>query len=140
MPTEQKTDCIFCRIVAGEIPAVVIAQNADAVAFLDAGPLAPGHTLVVPRAHAERLSDLPEAVVGPLFALVQEVARRIEKGLTPDGMTIGINQGVMAGQGVPHLHVHLIPRFAGDGGGSLHTIVKNPPKESLADIAKKLAS
>jgi histidine triad (HIT) family protein len=129
--------CIFCRIAAKEIPANMIAENEHAAAFLDVQPLAPGHTLVVPKMHVDKLVELPAAGVGPLFTLVQEMAGRLEKGLRPDGLTIGINQGV--GQGVPHLHVHLVPRWKTDGGGSIHTIVSNPPKESPEEIAKKLA-
>jgi len=139
MTDNQPTNCIFCKIASGEIKADIVAQNDHAVAFLDVTPIAPGHTLVVPRVHAEQLSTLPSEAVAPLFDLAQQAARILEDRLKPDGMTIGINQGLMAGQGVPHLHVHLIPRFTGDGGGSLHTVVKNPPADP-AEIAKKLTS
>jgi histidine triad (HIT) family protein len=138
MDNTQKSDCIFCKIAAGEIVPNVVVESEHAVAFLDNGPIAPGHTLVVPRAHADKLSELPEAAVGPLFSLAQKAAGILEKGLKPDGLTIGINQGI--GQGVPHLHVHLVPRWHTDGGGSIHTVVKNPPTESVEEILKKLAS
>ncbi len=138
MADTQKTDCIFCKIVVGEIKANVVAKSEHAVAFLDVTPLAPGHTLVIPRVHAETLATLPEASVGPLFALAQKAAGILEKGLQPDGMTIGINQVI--GQGVPHLHVHIIPRWHTDGGTSIHTVVKNPPTETAEEILKKLAS
>lgn len=132
--------CIFCKIATSDIPAQVILQDKHAVAFLDVQPIAPGHMLVVPRTHIDRLSILAADEVGPFFQLAQQALRRIEEGLKPDGVTIGINQGETAGQAVPHLHLHLIPRFAGDGGKSIHSVVKNPPTESLEEVAKKLAS
>lgn len=133
MPNHDE-QCIFCRIVSGSVPARVIARSDAAVAFLDLEPIAPGHTLVVPTHHSETLADLPTELVGPLFAVVQEAAHLLTTRLGADGMNIGINQGLVGGQRVPHLHVHLLPRFTGDGGGSVHTIVRNPPHETIETI------
>lgn len=119
--------CIFCRIAAGEMEHARVASSPAALAFLDLHPFAPGHTLVIPRTHAATLADLPAEDVGPLFLLVQETARTLAATLGAPGMTIGINQGTAAGQVVQHLHVHLLPRFAHDGGKAIHDIVKNPP-------------
>ena len=132
--------CIFCRIGNGEIPAKVLRENGSALAFLDVEPHAPGHTLVIPKVHASTLAELPREYVEPVFALAQEVAQLLESKLALDGMTIGINQGTVGGQAVPHLHVHLMPRFSGDGGGSIHTVVRNIPTQSLDDIYHTLTS
>ena len=119
--------CLFCRAATGELDVPTVAGNASALAFLDLHPHAPGHTLVIPRRHAATLADLPAEEVGPLFELVQETARTLADKLDAPGMTIGINQGIVAGQGIPHLHVHVMPRFTGDGERSIHAVVNNPP-------------
>ena len=130
--------CLFCRIVSGAIPAAVIRTDASTVAFLDVNPRAPGHTVVVPRAHAETILDLPEEAVGPLFLAVRAVAEDLRRSLTPDGFTIGINHGRAAGQAVDHLHVHVVPRWQTDGGGSLHSVVENSPTESLEALRERI--
>lgn len=124
--------------MTGELEAPLIAQNDGAVAFLDRSPRAPGHALVVPRRHAGSLVELPAEDVGPLFALVRETAALLGGKLGTDAMTIGINQGAIAGQAVPHLHVHLIPRFAGDGGRSIHDIVHIHPTPEQQEIVDSL--
>jgi len=130
--------CLFCRIAAGEVPVSTVAASPEALAFLDLHPHAPGHTIVIPRTHAATLAECPQEAVGPLFELAQEAARKLESALGCPGMTIGINQGTVAGQGVMHLHVHLMPRFAGDGGSSIHGVVDHPAtpsqKEALATL------
>ena len=106
-------ECIFCRIVAGDLPAHVVLSTDDVVAFLDTRPVFPGHVLVVPRTHYDTLMDLPASELEPLFAAVQRVSRAIETGLEADGVFVGINNRVS--QSVPHLHVHAIPRRRKDG-------------------------
>ncbi|MCK9187427.1 MAG: HIT family protein [Candidatus Colwellbacteria bacterium] len=132
-------DCLFCKIASKEIPSSVIYEDDVALAFLDLHPLAPGHALVIPKIHAENILDLPEELIGPFFQSVKKVTALIKEKLAPRGFTIGINQGRIGGQAIDHLHVHIIPRFEGDGGGSLHSVVKNPPKESLEEIQAKIA-
>ncbi|MBI2888631.1 MAG: HIT family protein [Candidatus Liptonbacteria bacterium] len=131
-------DCLFCKIVVQEIPARVIYEDAEALAFLDIHPKAPGHAVIIPKVHADKLSDLAEDYVAPLFLAVRRVAQVIRERLRADGMTIGINEGRAGGQAVAHLHIHVVPRFEGDGGGSIHSIVENVPKESLEALQKKL--
>ncbi len=116
--------CPFCRIVSGELSADIIYKDDQVVAFLDASPLADGHALVIPHKHVERLADLPEALAGPLLAVACKVSLAQREVLGTPGITVGVNDGRVAGQGVPHLHIHLIPRHPGDGGGSLHTLVR----------------
>ncbi len=122
--------CLFCRIIRKEIPAHIVYEDQDTLAFLDIHPRAPGHTMVISKVHGPSVSTMPPEALGPLFQTVQKVAQRLEAVLTPDGMTIGINQGNASGQTVAHLHIHLLPRFTGDKGGSIHTVVDNPPQES----------
>lgn len=125
------TDCLFCSIAEGAVPAEVIYNDEHAVAFLDVHPLTRGHTLVVPRTHAENIAVLPDELVGPVFSAVARVTRMLEKALSPQGFTIGINHGRISGQTIDHLHIHIIPRYEGDGGGNVHSIVSNPPEESV---------
>jgi len=111
VPTDEP--CLFCRIVAGEVPAEVVLESDVAVAFLDHRPVFKGHTLVVPRAHIVTLTDLPVAAVGPFFADVQRVTRAVVDGLGADGSFVAMNNVVS--QAVAHLHVHVIPRRRKDG-------------------------
>ncbi len=131
-------DCLFCSIVEKRIPAEIVYEGSSAVAFLDIHPHAPGHTMVIPKTHAETLLDLDAASVQHLFSAVREVASLLKRALHPDGFTIGINHGKHAGQAVDHLHVHIMPRFVGDGGGSVHSVVENPPSESIGAMARKI--
>jgi histidine triad (HIT) family protein len=131
-------DCLFCKIVAKQIPAQIVYEDDHALAFLDIHPSAPGHTMVIPKVHAPNLLELPPEEVGPLFAAVQHVGKMLSKAFTPDGITMGANQGRASGQEVDHLHVHLIPRWHNDGGHAVQSVVHNPPEESLDDILKKI--
>ncbi|MET0595674.1 MAG: HIT family protein [Polyangiaceae bacterium] len=108
-----KADCLFCKIAAGSVTAHVVGETPGAIAFLDHRPVFPGHTLVVPRAHADTLTDLPEHDVGSFFTFVQRVARAVEGGLSADGTFVAMNNKVS--QSVPHLHAHVVPRTKKDG-------------------------
>ncbi len=110
--SDAKT-CVFCAVVAGDTPAAVVLDEADAVAFLDHRPLFPGHCLLVPRSHHETLADLPPALVGPLFTTAQRLARAVESAMGAEGTFVALNNKVS--QSVPHLHVHVVPRRRKDG-------------------------
>jgi len=131
-------DCLFCKMVRREISSEIIREDEHTLAFLDIRPRAPGHAMVIPKVHAPHLTDLPDAEIGPLFTAVKAVALRLTEILKPDGMTIGMNQGEASGQVVGHLHVHLLPRYDGDGGGAIQSVVGNPGPEVPAEIAKRL--
>ena len=131
--------CLFCSIVKKEIPAEIIYEDGKSLAFLDIRPRAPGHTIVIPKSHAQNLLELGEQDVGPLFGAVKAVQMRILEVLRPEGFTVGVNQGRAAGQEVDHLHVHILPRFSRDGGRAVQGLVNNPPKESLKEMAEKLS-
>lgn len=106
-------NCLFCRIVSGEVPAVRVYEDINSIAFLDHRPLFHGHTLLVPRKHFETLVDLPQEQVGPLFTVAQTLARAIELAMTAEGTFVAMNNRVS--QSVPHLHVHVVPRRKKDG-------------------------
>ncbi len=110
-------ECLFCKIVGKEIASYIVYENEETLAFLDIHPKAPGHVVVIPKPHVPSLTELPLPRIQPLFEAVQRVRKAIETRLHADACTIGINDGIASGQTVPHLHVHLIPRFKGDGGG-----------------------
>ncbi len=114
---------IFERIIDGDIPGEVVHETETVAAFLDANPLTPGHTLVVPKEPYSRLRDAPPDVAADVFAAVRTLSPAIEEAVDADATTIGVNDGTAAGQEVPHLHVHIVPRFEDDGGGSIHTVV-----------------
>ena len=120
-------DCIFCAIVAGDIPGRVVAETETTLAFLDANPLAPGHTLVVPKDHHARLADLPDDVAAAVFGEVHDLVPRVEDAVDADATTVGINDGEAAGQEVPHVHAHIVPRFDGDGGHPIHAVAGDRP-------------
>jgi histidine triad (HIT) family protein len=105
--------CLFCRIVAGEVAARIVLDDDLTLGFLDHRPLFPGHTLVVPRDHHETLLDLPEELVGPLFARARRVAGAMETELGAAGSFVAVNNRIS--QSVPHLHVHVAPRNPKDG-------------------------
>lgn len=107
------SDCVFCKIVAGQIDAYIVYEDERTTVFLDNGPLFAGHCLICPKEHYETLMDVPALLLEPLFATTQIVAKAIEDGLEAQGSLIAINNKVS--QSVPHLHVHVIPRRRGDG-------------------------
>jgi histidine triad (HIT) family protein len=129
--------CPFCAIVACDAPAPVVLADDVAVAFLDVRPLFPGHTLVVPRQHAETLTDLPVPSVGPLFERVQRLAAAVEGGLGAQGSFVAVNNRVS--QSVPHLHVHVVPRTKGDGlRGFFWPRAPYPSDADMAEVAARL--
>ena len=131
-------DCLFCKLIDKKIPAYVVYEDDHAFAFLDIMPRVTGHTMVVPKEHTPTIVALPDGEVEPLFGAVKKVAELISKNLKSDGITIGINQGRASGQEVDHLHVHLLPRWHGDGGSAIQSVVHSVPTETLENIRKKI--
>jgi histidine triad (HIT) family protein len=107
------TDCPFCAIAAGAEPGHVVFEDEVSVAFLDNRPLFPGHSLLIPRQHLETLADLPDELVGALFANARLLSRAIPEAMGKPGSFIALNNVVS--QSVPHLHVHVVPRKPRDG-------------------------
>ncbi|MEX0665365.1 MAG: HIT family protein [Acidimicrobiia bacterium] len=109
----MSSDCLFCRIVAGEVSATIVAETDHTLAFLDHRPIFPGHTLVVPREHVETLRDLPDALLTPFFTEVRRLAVAVQDGMGAQGTFVAENNVVS--QSVPHLHMHVVPRRPKDG-------------------------
>ena len=129
--------CVFCRIVAREIPATVVHEDEHTLAFMDLGQVNPGHVLVAVRAHAENLYGLNDAQAGAVLRAAARVARAIREAFQPEGLSVYQANGKAAGQTVFHYHVHLVPRYEGDGM-ALTWPVKNPPREKLEEAAAKI--
>ena len=108
-------DCIFCKIVKGEIPCSKVFEDEKFLAFLDIGPVNKGHTLVIPKKHYKNLLDMPEEELKGYMEVIQKVSKAIIKAVNADGINFNMSNEEAAGQVVMHAHVHTIPRFKGDG-------------------------
>jgi histidine triad (HIT) family protein len=131
------SECVFCRIVARQIPATVVHEDEHTLAFMDLGQVNPGHVLVAVKKHAENLYALDDAQAGAVLRAAARVARAIRDAFAPQGLSVYQANGAAAGQTVFHYHVHLVPRHAGDGM-ALTWPVKNPPREKLEEYAAKI--
>ena len=109
------SDCIFCKIVAGEIPSARVYEDETKLAFMDIGPVQPGHALLIPKKHYERFTDLPDDVAADLARVLPRLARAVVRAADADGFNIFQTNGACSGQVVPHVHVHVIPRRDDDG-------------------------
>ena len=128
------SDCVFCKIVARQIPATLVHEDADTLAFMDIGQVNPGHVLVACKAHVENIYGLQEAQAAAVFQAAAKVARAIRAAFDPPGLSVYQANGTPAGQTVFHFHVHVLPRHDADGM-QLVWPVKNPPREKLAEYA-----
>jgi histidine triad (HIT) family protein len=108
-------DCLFCKIVAGEISAARVYENATVVSFLDINPVNFGHTLVVPKTHYRNIFDAPEAALCALMAAAKKIAPAVKNAVSGDGVNLIMNNERAAGQIIDHTHLHIVPRFADDG-------------------------
>jgi len=108
-------ECIFCRIIMGEIPCSKIFENESVIAFLDIKPVSDGHALVVPKEHYDDIFDVPDAVLCEITSTVKKVSEAVMKGVDAHGISIGQSNRKAAGQVVPHIHFHIMPRFDDDG-------------------------
>ena len=115
-------DCIFCKIVSGEILAKKLFESDSILAFLDAFPLAEGHCLVIPKQHYEKVQDMPSSINSELFDTVYRLVQKVDS-LT-NATLIALHNGRQSGQQIPHVHVHLIPRTDSDGAGAVHSMFK----------------
>jgi len=134
-------DCIFCKIVRREVPASVVREDDSTLAFMDIRPMNPGHVLVIPKAHAVYVEDLPHGAAGPVLEAAKEVSRALRSsGIRCEAVSFYLANGSEAGQEVRHAHLHLIPRWRGDGFG-LRTAPgygRTAGREELDGIAAKI--
>ena len=129
-------NCIFCKIVKGEIPCYKVFENDFVLAFLDIAPCSDGHTVIIPKKHFEHFENMSPEDCGKLFAGVNKTYKILVRKMNITAANIGLNNHLAAGQVVPHVHVHIIPRKEGDGDGSMHSIVKT---EGASDYVKENA-
>jgi len=116
-------DCIFCKIITKEIPAKILYEDDDSISFLDAFPVAKGHTLVIPKKHFTKIQDMPPDLNQKLFDSVHKMINKVD---ALEGSTlVAVHNGKESGQEVPHVHVHLIPRSKNDSAGPVHRMFKN---------------
>ncbi len=131
------TDCVFCKIIAGQIPSTRVFEDEHTLAFMDIGQVNPGHVMVTVKKHAANLFELDAEQAAAAARACHRVAQAIRAAFAPEGLSVYQANGKAAGQTVYHYHVHLLPRHAGDGM-ELTWPVKNPPRETLADYAEKI--
>ncbi len=129
------SDCLFCKIVAGAIPNYTVYEDDNVLAFLDIHPCSQGHTVVIPKKHFREIGEMDADSWQKLAAGLQASVNTVQKVLQPDAMNIGINDRPVAGQAVAHAHWHIIPRWEGDGGGSMHSIIRSREKIDVPRLA-----
>lgn len=132
------TSCIFCDIAAGRAPASIVFRDDVVCAFMDIRPINPGHVLVIPLAHAAHLEGLPRGTGGHMFEVGQRLAAALrQSGLQCEGINLFVADGEVAGQEVFHVHLHVLPRFAGDGFGLRYgpDNLKLPTRSALEEVA-----
>lgn len=128
-------DCLFCKIIAGQIPSHKIYETDRVYAFLDIGPVSKGHTLVVPKEHAENLSMGSAEDALELMKVIYLLGKKITSALGATGYNLGMNHGLDAGQDVLHTHLHLMPRYTNDERKFIKTF---PSKEELSTVAERI--
>lgn len=135
------TDCIFCKLINGEIPSAKIYEDEHVFAFMDIMPLTKGHILVIPKEHKESIYDLSEEQAANLFKVVPRLASALKDSYHPAGMNLLNNNGAPAGQSVFHFHLHLIPRYDETDGfkASWRTKEKDFPIERIQQLAQELS-
>jgi len=133
-----RNDCIFCKIIAGELPSTKVYEDDMTVAFMDIGPVVRGHTLVAPKRHCDPITDTPPEVLQALILVVQKIARAQVSGLQADGINVTQANGRVAGQIVPHIHFHVIPRFNDDEHSWNWVPKKYDSPEQMEDFAARI--
>ena len=137
----SESDCIFCKIAAGQIPSIKVHEDDKCLAFMDIGPLAEGHVLLIPKAHYETLDRVPADLAGQMFQNLPSLVAAVQAATACEGVNVLQNNGKVANQAVMHVHVHIIPRNAGDAFGFNWPVGSYPPgraEELAAAIAKNV--
>lgn len=133
----KKEDCIFCRIAAGEIPSKTLYEDGQFRVILDLGPATKGHALILPKEHSANLYELPEETAAEAMKLAKRMALLLQGKLHCDGLNLVQNNGETAGQTVNHFHIHLIPRYQGDGQ-KINWVPLAPTQEELEAVRKEI--
>ena len=127
-------DCIFCKIVSGEIPTKILKETSNSMSFLDAFPLAKGHVLVIPKNHHQKIQDMSNDENTDLFSLVHKMISKVDS--ITGATLVAVHNGKDAGQEIPHVHVHLVPRKEGDSAGAIHSMFDSTLKLSESEIVE----
>lgn len=133
------SDCIFCKIIKGDIPSYKVYEDEKTFAFLDINPINTGHALVIPKNHVRKISEAPEEDLFALVKTLKKVIKGLEDGLGVDNLNVFVNQGEDAGQLIPHLHYHVTPRYKGDGV-KFDMPQRKLSGEEFADLVEKIKS
>jgi histidine triad (HIT) family protein len=132
------SNCIFCKIVAGEIPSYKVYEDENVLAFLDISQVTKGHTLIIPKEHSTDIFELPAETAAKLYSVVPKIASGIKQTFNPIGLNILNNNGEAAGQSVFHYHMHFIPRYGqGDGFGAVWK-TQDTPADEMTEIAQHI--
>ncbi len=134
----QGKPCIFCAVVRGEAPAAVVVDDGNVAAIMDIHPINPGHVLVMPRRHYHHVLEMSGVKVGQLYRAVHRVASAVHRAVGADGLNIGQNNGASAAQIVPHVHVHIVPRFYGDSSDGRWPRRKDATTQELKAMADRI--
>ncbi len=129
--------CIFCKIIRGDIPCTKVYEDENVISFLDIAPANKGHSLVVPKEHYDTLIEAPEEIINYRLKVAKKVARAMSSSLANEGFNVLINNNKVAGQLVPHVHIHIIPRFKGDGI-RLNWSPKKYKDKEIGEFAEKI--
>tara|TARA_B100001245_G_C22685961_1_gene335001 strand:+ start:178 stop:597 length:420 start_codon:yes stop_codon:yes gene_type:complete len=136
-------DCLFCKIITGEIPSNKIYEDDKTFAFLDISPISEGHTLVIPKNHSKYVEEMNEEDASAVFLSTIKISKQIREKMNRPATTLGIHNGKESGQEIPHVHVHIIPREESDGGGPINIVLANgkmdrPTDNELKTLAERL--
>ena len=134
IPEHTSEACIFCKILKNEIPSNKIYENDNVFAFLDINPVNPGHVLVIPKEHYDHMEEVPDDLLCEVIKAIKKITIAVKEALGTDSVNIGINNGKLAGQIVPHVHFHIMPRFENDGHELFHG---KPYQEGQAEQVQK---
>lgn len=133
------TDCLFCKIISGEIPCTKVYEDATVLAFLDINPVNIGHTLVIPKAHHINLYETPDETLAQMSVIIKKLSIAIKSALGADGINIEMNNDSVAGQIIFHTHLHIVPRFSGDGFTHWHG-ARGYNENEMPEVAQKIMS
>ena len=135
----MNTDCLFCKIVAGQIPSTKVYEDEHALAFLDINPVNIGHTLVIPKEHHSNLYETSDETLSHMMPIIKKLSIAIKSALSAEGINIEMNNDPVAGQIIFHTHIHIIPRFDGDGFEHWHG-ERNYHDGEATEVAKNIIS
>ena len=133
-------NCIFCKIIQKNLPNAIIYENEKFLAFMDRYPINQGHTLIVPKQHYNTILEMPLAIVGEMYSLVPKLAKAITSVINSDGFNINQNNGKSANQIVPHVHVHIVPRYSAEKVKGQWPTRKIAKMQDLQGLARKIAN